>query len=60
MDDHDDPFKEMVDDGENSSTVDELEFEVNQFRKARPALAPENLDADGIVDFDREVVTNIS
>ena len=50
----------MVDDGENSSAVDELEFEVNQFRKARPELAPENLDADRIVDFDREVVTNIS
>ena len=60
MDDHDDPFKGMVDDVENSSAVDELEFEENQFHKARPDLAPENLDADGIVDFDREVVTNIS
>ena len=29
MDDHNDPFKGKVDDGENSSAVDESEFEVN-------------------------------
>ena len=58
MDDHDDPFKGMVDDGEDISVVDELEFDLNQFCKARPDLAPENLDADGLVDFDREVATN--
>ena len=50
---HDDPFKGMVDDGENDSAVDELEFDLNQLREARPDLAPENLDADGLVDFDR-------
>ena len=53
MDEHDDPFKGMVDDGENDSAVDELEFDLNQLREARPDLAPENLDADGLVDFDR-------
>ena len=55
MDDHDDPFKGMVDDGEDDSAADELEFDLNQLRKARPDLAPESLDADGLVDFDREV-----
>ena len=34
MDDHDDPFKRMVDGGEDDS-VDELEFDLNQFREAR-------------------------
>ena len=58
MDDHDDLFKGMVDDGEDDSAVDELEFDLNQLREARPDLAPENLDADGLVDFDREVATN--
>ena len=60
MDDHDDPFKGMVDDGEDESAVDELEFDLNQLREARPDLAPENLDADGLVDFDWEVATNES
>ena len=53
MDDHDDPFKGMVDDGEDDSPVDKLEFDLNQLREARPGLAPESLDADGLVDFDR-------
>ena len=30
MDDHDDPFKGMVDYGEDGSVVDELEFDLNQ------------------------------
>ena len=60
MDDHDDLFKGMVDDGEDDSAVDELEFDLNQLRKARPDLAPENLDVDGLVNFDREVATNES
>ena len=67
MDDHDDPFKEMVDDGEDDSAdgeddnaVEELEFDLNQLRETRPDLAPENLDADALVDFDREVATNES
>ena len=60
MNDHDDPFKGMVDDGEEDSARDELEFDLNQIRKARPDLAPENLDADGLVDFDRDVATNES
>ena len=59
-DDHDDPFKGMVDDGEDGSAVDELEFDLNQLREARPDLAPENLDADGLNDFDREVANNKS
>ena len=60
MDYHDDPFKRMVDDGENYLAADELEFKLNQLRDAKPDVAPENLDADGLVDFDREVVTNES
>ena len=60
MDDHDDPFEGMVDGGEDNSTVDELEFDLNQLPKARPDLAPENLDADGFTDFDKEVATNKS
>ena len=57
---HDDPFKWLVDDGEDDSAVHELEFDLNQLRKARLDLAPENLDADGLVDFEREVATNES
>ena len=60
MDDHDDPFNGMVDDGDDDSAVDKLECDLNQLCKASPGLAPENLDADGLVDFDREVATNKS
>ena len=59
-DDHDDLFKGMVDDGEDNSAVDKLEFVLNQLCEARPDIAPENLDADGLEDFNREVVTNES
>ena len=58
MDDHDDPFQGLVDDGEDDSAVGELGFDLNQLREARPGLASENLDADGLVDFDREVATS--
>ena len=60
MNDHDDPFKEIMNYGEDNSVVEELEFDLNQLRKARPDLAPENLNADGLVDFDRDVATNES
>ena len=60
MDDHDDPIKGMMDAGKDDSSVDELEFDLNQLRESRPDLAPENLDADGLVDFDKEVATNES
>ena len=60
MDDHDDPFKEIVDDGEDGSVVDELQFNLNQLREATPDLVPENLDAHGLVNFDREVGTKKS
>ena len=50
----------MVDDGEDNGAVGELEFDLKQLRKARSDLAPENLDADGLVDFDRAVATNES
>ena len=56
----DDQSKGMADDDKDDSAVDELEFDLNELRKARPDLAPENLDADGLVDFDREVAANIS
>ena len=51
MDDHDHPFKGMVDNGEDEGAIDELEFDLNQLLEARPNLAPENLDADGLVNF---------
>ena len=57
---HDDPFKGMVDDGEDDSAVDNLEFDLNQRREARPDLTPENLDPDELVEFDREVATKES
>ena len=60
MDDHDDPFEGMVDDGEDHSAVDELEFELNQLHEARPDFAPDNLHVDGLVDFDRDAATNKS
>ena len=60
MDNHDDPFKGMVYDGEDDSAVDELEFDLNQFHEARPDLSPKNLDADVLVYFDREVATSES
>ena len=49
MDDHGDQFIGMLDDGEDDSAVDELEFDLNQLREARPGLAPENIDADGLL-----------
>ena len=33
MDDHDDPFKGLRDDGESESVVDELEFDLINFAK---------------------------
>ena len=60
MDDYDDPFKGMVDNGEDNSAVDELEFDLNKLLEARPDLAPVNLNADGLVDFDREAATKKS
>ena len=60
MDDHNDLLKGMVDDGDDKKAVDELECDLNQICKARSDLAPENLDADGLDDFDREVATNES
>ena len=50
----------MVDDGEDYIAVDELEFDLNQLRKARPDSAPENLDADRLVDSEWEAVTSES
>ena len=43
----------MLDDGEDDSAVGELEFDLNQLCEARPDLALENLDAHGLVNFDR-------
>ena len=59
MDGHDDPFKGMVDDSEDNIAVEELEFDLNQLGEARPDLAPENLDADGLFDFNTERPANI-
>ena len=64
IDDHDDPFKEMVYDPEDDSAaeeeddaVEELQFDLDRLRKTRPDLAPEDLNADTLIDFDIEVVT---
>ena len=58
MDDYDDPFKSLEDDGEDDSALYELEFDLNQLRKVRPDLAPENLDVDGLVDLNIQVATS--
>ena len=50
----------MVDDGESDSALDELEFDLNQLCETWQDLALENLDADGLVDLDKEVATNES
>ena len=42
IEDHDEPFKGMVDEGEDDSAVDELEFDLYQLREATPSLAFEN------------------
>ena len=53
------PFKEMVsNDGEQDDALSELEFNFNQLCAVSPEFAPENLDADGLIDFDAEVATN--
>ena len=49
-----------MDDREDDSVVDTFEIDLNQLREARPDLTYEKLDADGIVDFDRDVATNES
>ena len=49
-----------MDDCEDDSVVDTFEIDLNQLREARPDLTHEKLDADGIVDFDRDVATNES
>ena len=59
INDHDDPFKGMVDDGEDDSAVNELEFDMNQLREARPDLAPGSLDADGL-GYNEEQVDSYS
>ena len=43
MKDHDDPFKEIMDDGEDDSAVEELESDLNQLRETRLDLVPEKL-----------------
>ena len=60
MDEHDDSFKGIVDACEDDHAVDKLEFDLNQLREVRPDLAPENIDADRLVDSDWEVATNES
>ena len=52
MDEHDDPFKGIVDACEDDHAVGKLEFDLNQLREVRPDLAPENIDADRLVDSD--------
>ena len=58
IDDQDDPFKDMINDaedesadGEENEAIDELQFDLDQLRKVRPDMAPKDLDADSLVDF---------
>ena len=60
MEDDDNPFKGILDDAEDDGAVYDIEFDLNKLRKAKPDLAPKNLDADCLVDFDWEVATNES
>ena len=60
MDDHDDPLKGMGDNDQDDSAVDKSKFYLNQLHKARPDLASDKLDAEGLVGFDEEVETNKS
>ena len=56
MHDHDDPFKEMVDDGDDDGAVDKLECGLNQFCEGRPDLAPENrflMQMDSLILIER-------
>ena len=46
INDYDDPFEEIMHDREGDSAVEELEFGLNHFRKARLDLTPKNLDHD--------------
>ena len=46
MNDHDDPFKQIMDDGKDNSAVEVLEFDLNQLCETRPDLALKNLDRD--------------
>ena len=57
-------LKEMVDDAEDDSAAEEeddaageLQFDLDRPRKTRPDLAPEDLNADTLIDFDIEIVT---
>ena len=66
IDDHDDPFKEMVDDSEDDcaaeeddDAVEDLQFDLDRLRKTRPDLTPEDLNADTLIDFDIEVVSHL-
>ena len=43
-----------MDDGEDDSAVEELELDLNQLRKTRSDLAPDNLDADGLAMATKE------
>ena len=47
----DDPFEEMLHDSGHGSAADKLFCDLIQLCEARPHLAPENLDADGLVDL---------
>ena len=47
-------------DGEENEAIDELQFDLDQLRKVRPDMSPEDLDADSLVDFDIQVTTNES
>ena len=57
MNNHDDPFKEIMDDAEDDCCRRVSVWTESTWR-TRSDLASENLDADGLVDFDRDVATN--
>lgn len=58
VDESDDPFRSLSTDVDDS--IGELEFDLDQLRQINHELAPDDLDAAGLIGFDTDVATNSS
>ena len=58
VDEDDDPFRSLCTDVDDS--IADLEFNLDQLRQINPELAPDELDAAGLVDIDACIATNQS
>ena len=58
MDEDDDPFRSLCTDVDDS--IADLEFNLDQLRQINPELAPDELDAAGLIDIDACIATNQS